>query len=299
MRHAASWRPLCREGPNGAGSCAAGEAARARCAEAARHGRAEDGARGRPSRGRVACSSGRGRARGSGESPGWADAPSAPRREGLGRADAGEEGHAEGEPGRSCTGAGAGTTRRAGRHHRAEGRGSGTPRGGREPGRADATAAPSQTRPRAPGANGAMAGAGARERRGEGVAPGCAEEGAGGESEVEEGRGGLTARGARAQAGGGFGRRASWALEARRAGEKRERGLGRGADGWGPQGEGGGGVTAARAPRARGAGGRLGRARRPKAGEGRLTPGWAARLAGPGGGWAACEGRAGPPPRLG
>jgi hypothetical protein len=48
----------------------------------------------------------------------------------------------------------------------------------------------------------------------------------------------------------------------------------------GPTGEGGGGVTAARAPRARGAGGAAD-ARRPKAREGRLTPGWAARLAGP------------------
>jgi hypothetical protein len=195
-RHAAPWRPLRREGPNGVGSWAAGEAARAHRAEAARHGRAEDGARGRPSRGRAARRGGRGRAggnagarrgrrgrvgelagvggrerAGAGE-PGRADA-SAPRREGLGRADAREEGRAGGEPGRSCTRAGAGTTRRAGRHHRAKGRGSGTPRGGREPGRADATAvprpaAPSQTGPRAPGANGAMAGAGARERRGEG-----------------------------------------------------------------------------------------------------------------------------------
>jgi hypothetical protein len=46
-RHVAPRRPLRREGPNGAGSCAEGEAARARLSEAARHGRAEDGARGR------------------------------------------------------------------------------------------------------------------------------------------------------------------------------------------------------------------------------------------------------------
>jgi hypothetical protein len=39
---------------------------------------------------------------------------------------------------------------------------------------------------------------------------------------------------------------------------RRERGLGRGADGWGPQGEGGGGVTAARGTREGSGGGAAG-----------------------------------------
>jgi hypothetical protein len=104
-----------------------------------------------------------------GSSPGRADAPSAPRREGLGRADAGEEGRARGEPGWSCTGRGPGPRAAPGATTAPRAGGSGTPRGGREPWwadamagraepdrprtprRADAMTTPSRTGPRAPG----------------------------------------------------------------------------------------------------------------------------------------------------
>jgi hypothetical protein len=138
--------------------------------------------------------------------------------------------------------AGARTTRRAGRHHRAEGRGvghaagregamvggrHGRPRRAGQAAHAEAGGRHDHAEPDGAartGANGAIAGAGARERRGEGSRWAAPRKKKG--REVGRRRGGLTARGASAQAGGGF--RAAGELGGggrSSRGEERERGV--------------------------------------------------------------------------